>query len=103
VVDFSNALDAVLAAFGETVTYTPYGGTAASITAVWGDVYSDVDAATGAVMQSDQPNILIKESDLAAGVAQEGDTVTRSAVTYKVIKREIDGQGGAKLLLHEAA
>lgn len=96
------ALGAITKTLGEPVTYTPTAGSAASIKGVFNEKYEQVDPDTRATISTDQPNLLIRLSDLAAAPA-EGDQVVIRTKTYKVFDWKPDGEGGSLLLLHEAA
>ncbi|MEN6532176.1 MAG: hypothetical protein ABFD89_00840 [Bryobacteraceae bacterium] len=86
-----------LSAFGETVTYTPASGTAASISGI-------VDRSTDSEQELGSPylRLFIAVADLAATPAL-GDGVTIGAVNYVVVKVSLDSGGGAWLLLKVSA
>jgi hypothetical protein len=72
--------------WGETVTYTPSGGSAASVSAVWDDHFETIDSAkldhNGMQIVTHQPAIFVSTSDITG--TGEGDTVIRDSVTYYV-------------------
>ena len=81
--------------FGETVTYTPSGGSGESVTATFDDGAEGVAIGTGGVpviMPTTTIDFVI--SDLSQTPA-EGDGLTVAGVTYTIETVVVDGQGNA--------
>lgn len=76
--------------FGESVTYTPSGGSASTINGVFDAAAQFVDPVDGVTVTTN-PAIVVKTE--SASSAKKGDTITRSGVTYYVKKAEHDGMG----------
>lgn len=91
--------DAVLkagnTAFGTDVTYTPAVGSASSISGVFDNAYVEVQGVV-----SVKPTLRIRLSDLSASPGK-GDSVTISAVSYRVLESREDGYGGSTLILQK--
>ncbi len=100
-VDFGPMQEACRETFGETVSYTPAGGEATSVTGVF-NLRSQELSAEGVVINALRPNLGIKTDDLEDEPAQ-GDTVSVRGVTYKVAEVEDDGEGWTVLYLHRAS
>lgn len=82
------------------VVYTPSGGAAQTIRAVFDRAHVDVDPATDRPIVSTQPVAGIRLADLDTA-PREGDEVTVGGTAYTVHRVEVDGQAGADLFLHE--
>lgn len=94
-------LQAVTTALGEDITYTPVAtGVPVSVRAVFNERFIELDG--GIPVQTFQPHIFLRLSDLAASPVQ-GDGVTVRAVVYTVSKSENDGEGGSILFLRKTS
>lgn len=82
-----------LSAFGETVTYTPAGGTPVDINGI-ADRSTDDEQESGSLYLP----LFIATDDLSATPAL-GDGVAIGSVNYLVVKVSLDSGGGAWLLL----
>lgn len=85
-------------AFGENVSYTPAGGSAGTVKAIFSAQSDEFDPSTGIIVRTKKPKLGVKLSDLAA-IPARGDLVTVRTVTYKVTDVDLDGEGGAVLSL----
>lgn len=87
--------------FGENVTYTPANrpGPSFVVDGIFNEMYQEVDQG-GVVVTSQQPNLGIRLSDFPNPPFNE-DKVAIRGFMYKVIDVQPDGEGGAKLLLHQ--
>ncbi len=94
-------LDNCLSSFGEEVTYYPSGGGSEEIYGIFDENFLAVDADTGLEVQSLQPNLNIKLSDLAS-LPAKGDEVEVRNTRYRVLQSQKDSEGGAVLILQEA-
>lgn len=92
------ALDAIKNTLGQEVTYNPAVGGAQEILGVFSKTHIEVDPGTGAVLQTENPNLLVKLSDLDNAPTQ-GDTVEIDGTTYAINEAQKDGQGGVLLFL----
>lgn len=94
-------LRTTLSVFGSAITYTR-GATSVPISkAVFDENYQAVDPDTGAIITSASPMLGVRLADLPGGQAQNGDTVTRKGITYRVIEQQPDSEGHSKLILHK--
>jgi hypothetical protein len=91
-----------LAVFGESVTYTPTGGQAVTLTGIFDAAYQVVEFQEGAPVSTVMPVLGVRLSDFAAAPLQ-GDAVVIRGASYAVKDVEPDGKGGAKLKLQLAA
>lgn len=89
----------LLADFGEAVTYTPSGGQATTITAIFDNGYEAVDAGGGVAFAMQQPRLTCRTSDVSS--AAEGDTCVVGGFTYKVSIVMPDGTGITELMLEK--
>lgn len=95
----SLAQDATTSVLGQTVTYTPSGGAAESVTAIFDDAFQVVDVAGDVEVLATQPMAAFDISDLTQTPAA-GDAVAVSGVTYYIEAVNLDGSGGCECLLN---
>lgn len=89
----------MLADFGVSVSYTPSGGSASTITGIFDNQYQAVETGGEVAFAIEQPKLAVKTSDVST--AAEGDTVVVSGVTYKVTVVMNDGTGMTDLALEK--
>lgn len=89
--------EVLLADFGETMSYTPLGGTATDITAIFDNAYQAVDAGGTIAFAVSQPKIMCRTSDVSS--AQEGDTIVYNSTTYTMTIVMDDGTGMSEIML----
>lgn len=94
--------DKINGSFGETVTWNLSAGGTEELTGVFSETYTAVDPDSGVAVQSVQPNLFVKLSDLPDGYSLENDTLTISGATYKVDESRVDGEGTTTLFLKKA-
>jgi hypothetical protein len=87
----------MLADFGETVSYTPSGGSAKNITAIFDTVYEAVEAGGSVPFAMSQPRLTLRSADVD-GILEGDDFVIRSA-SYKVVIVMADGTGITEIAL----
>jgi hypothetical protein len=81
--------------FGDSVTYTPSGGSPVSIKGVFDNAWVEIEN-----VQSLKPILRIKLSDLSSSPAK-GDQVTIDLIDYYVMESRVDGHGGSTLILQK--
>lgn len=69
--------------------------------AVFDANYIAVDPETGAQITSVNPMIGVRLADLPDGEARQGDEVIRGGFLYRVVDKQPDSEGHAKLILHK--
>ncbi|MGA0081655.1 MAG: head-tail joining protein [Sedimenticolaceae bacterium] len=82
---------AMLADFGEAVTYTVQGGSAATITGIFDNQYVEVDAGGEVGFAVQQPRLTVRTADVPN--CTEGDTFVVGGVTYLSRIVQDDGTG----------
>lgn len=76
-----------LKVFGETVTYTPAGGSGVRVKCIWDDYFVEQELVDGAFVQTTSPAAVVSNDDVnASTVGTEGDTIRRGSVTYYISK-----------------
>lgn len=97
------ALGTALQTFGEAVTFYPNSGTPVSeeITAVFESSYEAVDPDTGALIQSEQPRLQLRISDLTNPPERGDEFELESGDRFRVHRVEKDAEGGAALYSFE--
>lgn len=95
-------LAAALREFGQAITYTPEGGSPATLTAIFDSDYQLVSLGGDVEIDAVGPVLGVRLADFASPPAQ-GDAATVGSASYVVRSVHPDGQGGAKLLLRPAA
>ena len=95
--------------FGETVTYTPLGGVAATLTAPFDAEYESVELGIdGQAITAVRPMLGVRDLDHPTGgewiptrVGVTGDTFIVRGTTYEVTDVQSDGQGASRLFAVE--
>lgn len=93
--------DALKATLGESVTFKPLSGSEKTITGVYSEQFVEVDAASGASVATNRPNLLVKLVDLGQA-PKKNDLMGIRGADYKIQEVQKDGEGGALLLLTKA-
>jgi len=83
--------------FASAATYTPTGGSAATVNGIFDNGYSEVDMGGQVAVASTDPQFTCATSDVSG--AAEGDALTVSSVDYTVRRVEPDGTGVTVLFL----
>lgn len=97
-----SAIKACRDAFGEAVSYTPSGESAAAIVGIFNAQSIEIDG--GVPVLSKNPSLGIRKADLAADFEPTtSDTVFVRSVTYRVTDWVDDGEGGLSLQLQRDA
>ena len=90
---------AMLADFGQSITYTVQGGSPSTITGIFDAQFIEVDAGGTVGFAMQQPRIVVRTSDVAS--ATEGDTFVISGVTYLSRVVQDDGTGMTFIVLEK--
>ena len=83
--------------FSVASTYTPSGGSAATVNGMFDKNYSFADLGGAVGVGSNDPRFVCRTVDVSS--AANGDTIVVSAVTYTVRNVEADGTGITPLVL----
>lgn len=96
-----SAMGVVIGSLGEDepVTYQRGAGTTYSIGGVFQEMHEELDPEVGGIISSDQPELLIRNSDLPLA-PQRGDRVEVRGRWFTVADAQPDGNAGTLLLLH---
>ena len=89
----------MLADFGETVSYTPSGGSAKDVTGIFDTVDQAVEAGGSVPFAMSQPRLTVRSSDVV-GISEGDDFVIRSS-SYKVVIVMADGTGITEIALED--
>lgn len=89
----------MLADFGVSVSYTPSGGSATTITGILDNQYQAIETGGEVAFAVEQPRLAVRTSDVSS--AAEGDTVVIAGVTYNVTIVMNDGTGMTDLALEK--
>ena len=87
----------LLADFGEAGTWTPSGGSAATLTALLSKEHEEVDTGGAVSIDMSHPRVTCRTVDVST--AAEGDTFAIGGVTYTVRVVMTDGTGMTQLVL----
>ena len=87
----------LLADFGEAATWTPTGGSAATLTALFQKEHEEVDTGGAVSIVMSHPRVTCRTADVST--AAEGDTFAIGGVTYTVRVVMTDGTGMTQLVL----
>ena len=87
----------LLADFGEAATWTPSGGSAATLTALLSKEHEEVDTGGAVSIVMSHPRVTCRTADVST--AAEGDTFAIGGVTYTVRVVMTDGTGMPQLVL----
>jgi len=83
--------------FGTAATYTPSGGSAATVNGIFDNEFIEVDAGGGVGVALVQPRFHCRTADVSS--AAEGDAITIDSVAYTVRIVQDDGTGMTVLIL----
>jgi len=83
--------------FGISATYTPDGGSAATVSGILDKDFALADLGGGVGVASADPRFVCRTSDVAS--AAGGDTLVAGGITYTVRAVEDDGTGVTVLVL----
>ena len=85
--------------FGSAATYTPNGGSAATVNGIFDNDFVEVDAGGGVGIALQQPRFVCRTADVST--ASEGDAIIISAVNYTIRIVQDDGTGMTTLVLEK--
>jgi len=83
---------------GQTVSYTPSGGSATNIKAIVNDAYFDID---GDSVDIEGKQIILTCRTADAPSAAHNDTFVFESTTFKVVNVRPDGTGFTEMMLQE--
>jgi hypothetical protein len=89
----------MLADFGQNVTYTVQGGSAATIKAIFDNQFIEVDSGGSVGFAIQQPKLTCRTSDVVN--CTEGDTFVISGTTYLSRIVQDDGTGMTEIVLEK--
>ncbi len=89
----------MLTDFGQTVSYTPSGGSAGDVTAIVDNDYEAVDVGGSVAFAIQRPRLTARTADISS--AAEGDTVSYDGNNYIVRVVMADGTGITELLIEK--
>jgi translation initiation factor 2 gamma subunit (eIF-2gamma) len=90
---------ALLADFGEPVKYNPTSGSVKTITAIFDNIYEEVEAGGTVGVSMQQPRLFVRTDDITG--ATEGDAITVRNVAYTIRVIMSDGLGMTELVLEK--
>ena len=93
-------LSVAIPTFGETVYYHPDKGGSFTICAVFDEAFEYVDPDTEELVATVMPAIGVKLADIPFKPTRE-DEVRIGKRRFEVVDSQEDGQGGARIILHE--
>jgi hypothetical protein len=86
--------------FGIAATYTPAGGSAATVNGIFDNDIVEVDAGGSIAMAVRQPRFLCRTQDVSS--AADGDAITINSASYTIRMVDHDGTGMTNLILEKA-
>lgn len=87
----------MLSDFGETVAYTPLGGSSVNIVGIFDNAYQAVESGGSVSFALQQPRLTVRSSDVPG--VQEGDGIILRSTPYNVAIVMDDGTGITELAL----
>jgi hypothetical protein len=90
---------AMLTDFGQSITYTVQGGSAATITGIFDAQFVEVDAGGNVGVAYQQPRLMVRTADVVN--CTEGDTFVISGSTYLSRIVQDDGTGMTMIVLEK--
>jgi hypothetical protein len=85
--------------FGTAASYTPSGGSAATVNGIFDNDFIEVDAGGGVGVALQQPRFHCRTADVSS--AAEGDALVVSGVNYTIRIVQDDGTGMTMLVLEK--
>ncbi len=95
----AGVIESAQSTFGESVTYTPAGGSPATVVGIFNDIFEVIDQNGGGIMSA-RPTLGVAVADFDTLPAPDDEFTIRS-VTYKVQEIQRDGEAGLVLHLHK--
>lgn len=92
-------MTSALAAFAETVSYTPSGESAFDIQGIFNDIFDIIDDQNSDIVSS-KPTLGVRSSDFEMRPKID-DTVVVRGITYSITEVQRDGEAGYNLFLHK--
>ena len=86
--------------FGVAATYTPSGGSTATVNGIFDNEFFEVEAGGEIAVAMEQPRFTCRTSDVST--AAEGDSITINSIAYTVRVVQSDGTGVTVLVLEES-
>lgn len=86
--------------FGVAATYTPSGGSPATINGIFDNEFFEVEAGGEIAVAMEQPRFTCRTSDVST--AAEGDSISINSIAYTVRVVQSDGTGVTVLVLEES-
>lgn len=86
--------------FGVAATYTPSGGSPATVNGIFDNEFFEVEAGGEIAVAMEQPRFTCRTSDVST--AAEGDSITINSTAYTVRVVQSDGTGVTVLVLEES-
>lgn len=86
--------------FGVAATYTPSGGSPATVNGIFDNEFFEVEAGGEIAVAMEQPRFTCRTSDVST--AAEGDSITINSIAYTVRVVQSDGTGVTVLVLEES-
>jgi len=90
---------ALLADFGEAITFNPASGSRKSVTGIFDNIYEEVEAGGSVGVSMQQPRLFVRTSDIAG--AKEGDAIIVNNTNYTIRVVMSDGLGMTELALEK--
>ena len=85
--------------FGQTVSYTPSGGSASNVTASVDNEYEAVETGGSVAFAIERPRLTVRTADVST--AAEGDAVSFGGTNYIVRVVMNDGTGMTELMIEK--
>lgn len=85
--------------FGESVTFTPAGGSPSTVVGIFNDIFEAIDQNGGGIMSA-RPTVGVAVADFST-LPAPGDAFTIRSVNYEVEEVQRDGEAGLVLHLHK--
>jgi hypothetical protein len=101
VIDFDDVIAAGMGAFGEFVTWTPAGGAAQTVPAVFWDNATETNFEDGVEVVETVPLLSLRLSQMT-GVPKQADAFTVRGVAYVATQVLPDGVGGCRVRMRYA-
>ncbi len=95
----AGVIESAQSTFGESVTYTPAGGSPSTIVGIFNDIFEAIDQNSGGIMSA-RPTLGVAVADFGT-LPSPGDAFTIRSVSYEIEEIQRDGEAGLVLHLHK--
>jgi hypothetical protein len=86
--------------FGETVVFTPDGGSPQTVTGIFDAEFTYQEMIGETVVETSRPRMILRASDIT-GTPARADAINVRSLNYTIVEVHPDGQGDLEMILEK--